>query len=270
VSSTFTDLQAHRAAVVSAADSVSTEARGMEIFGARPGAPREECLSEVRKAHIFVLILGMRYGSVDLESGLAFTHLEYLEAQRMSIPCLVYLIDESAHLILPKHADVGDGGVKLRDFKATVQRVHTVSFFSSAEDLQAKSAGDLAALLRSERFGDDPAVLSSVVAELPKAKWLNSDRFEFLRGKMGQLAERAGHPSVLKEVLEFLLVGDRQSATFLLVKKSALGMREAIDLCMGIENVLREVVEFGLARLAEDKPGGPAANMPNNGNSGGT
>ena len=240
----------------------------MEIFGARPGAPREECLSEVRKAHIFVLILGMRYGSVDLESGLAFTHLEYLEAQRMSIPCLVYLIDESAHLILPKHADVGDAGVKLRDFKATVQRAHTVSFFSSAEDLRAKSAGDLAALLQSERFGDDPAVLSSVVAELPKAKWLNSDRFEFLRGKMGQLAERAGHPSVLKEVLEFLLVGDRQSATFLLVKKSALGMREAIDLCMGIEDILREVVEFGLARLAKGKPE-PAANMPNKENSGG-
>ncbi|HRJ47615.1 MAG TPA: DUF4062 domain-containing protein [Opitutaceae bacterium] len=111
ISSTFTDLEAHRAALFSALAEVNAKVHGMEFFGSRPGAPKEECLAEVRRAHIFVLVLGMRYGSLDVESGLSFTHLEYLESQRLSLPCLVYLIDESKHLVLPKDVDIGDLGV---------------------------------------------------------------------------------------------------------------------------------------------------------------
>ena len=79
ISSTFNDLQDHRAALFAVLSDAGAKVQGMELFGSRPGAPKDECLAEVRKAHIFVLVLGMRYGSIDAESGLSFTHLEYLE-----------------------------------------------------------------------------------------------------------------------------------------------------------------------------------------------
>ena len=86
VSSTYDDLRDHRVAVEQALHRLEALVRGMEFFGSRPGRPKDECLAEVRKCRAYVGIFGTRYGSVDPESGLSLTHLEFLEAQRLGIP----------------------------------------------------------------------------------------------------------------------------------------------------------------------------------------
>lgn len=258
ISSTFTDLQVHRTALFSALSEVSAKIHGMEFFGARPGAPKEECLAEVRKAHIFGLLLGMRYGSLDDETGLSFTHLEYLESLRLSLPCLVYLMDESRHTVLPKDVDIGEVGVKLKTLKETVSRSHVVSFYDSPEDLRKRFTVDLASLFEREKLGIESRELEVVVSKLPRVTWLNEERLDFLIKELGELGSSYSRRLVIKEVLEFLLVGDRQSAVFLTAKHTELDMRKSIDLCMAIEKRLQATIKRGLSNL-ETKAGAKTA-----------
>lgn len=231
---------------------------GMEFFGSRPGAPKEECLAEVRRAHIFVLLLGMRYGSLDTDTGLSFTHLEYIESQRLGLPCLVYIIDEARHPVFPKNVDIGDFGVKLKTLKEAVAQSHVVSLFTSPEDLKTRFASDIATLFEREKLGIESRELEVVVSKLPRVTWLNEERLVFLIKELGDLGASYSRQSVIKEVLEFVLVGDRQSAVFLTAKHSGLDFRKSIDLCIAIEDKLQSVIKRGVSILEETK----GANRP--------
>lgn len=65
--------------------------RVMESRGAAAGTALENCLRWVRESHVYVGILGMCYGSRETTSGISFAELEYDEAMRLRLPCLVYL-----------------------------------------------------------------------------------------------------------------------------------------------------------------------------------
>jgi hypothetical protein len=54
---------------------------------------------------VYLGVFGMRYGSIDEESGRSITELEYREARRAGLPCMIYLIDESRAPVLPIHVD---------------------------------------------------------------------------------------------------------------------------------------------------------------------
>lgn len=259
ISSTFADLQTHRQLIFDVVGSQKGKAHGMEFFGSRPGAPKEECLAEVRKAHIFVLILGMRYGSIDADSGFSFTQLEYAEAQRLSLPTLAYLIDESRHLVLPKDVEVGEAASNLRVLKEAVSRSHVVSMFTSPEDLREKFIRDLKGLFDREKFGAESRELEALVSKLPRITWIDDEMLDFLIKKLGDLSSPYERKTVIKEVLEFLLVGDRQSAVFLTAKHSNLDIRKSITHCMRIDDKLREIVEFGYEELRKKKEANQSA-----------
>ena len=104
ISSTFADLERHRSLVRDAVAKLELGSKAMELFGALPDTPKEECLRLVRSAQAFVGIFGMRYGHVDPETGKSLTQLEYEEAQALCLPTLVYLINEDTHPVLPKRA----------------------------------------------------------------------------------------------------------------------------------------------------------------------
>lgn len=191
----------------------------------------------------------MRYGSLDADSGLSFTHLEYLESRRLDLPCMVYMMDEATHQVLPRDVDVGDAGVKLKTFKETLSRSHVVSFFGSADDLRQKFAGDLASLVEREKIGIESRELEVVVSKLPRISWLNDERLEFLINELGELGVRYTRRLVIKEVLEFLLTGDRQAAVFLTAKHTNLDIRKSISLCMDIEKRLQATIKRGLMNL---------------------
>lgn len=119
----------------------------MELFGALPDTPKEECLRLVRSANVYVGIFAMRYGSVDPLSGKSMTQLEYEEAQAIRLPSLIYVMDEETHHVLPKHVDTGASAEKLRSLKSTLKKSHVVNFFSSPEDLVAKTTQDVVRLV---------------------------------------------------------------------------------------------------------------------------
>lgn len=64
LSSTAEDLGAHRAKVTTALEELGQRAVRMEIFGARDGAPLEECQKLARGADALVVCVAYRYGWV--------------------------------------------------------------------------------------------------------------------------------------------------------------------------------------------------------------
>lgn len=142
VSSTFTDLQIYRRKIQDALTQLEAVVRGMEQFGSKPGSPVEECLKVVQSCQLYVGVFGMRYGSVPDGQDKSMTHIEYDEAQRLGLPSLIYILNEN-HPIPAKDVETGAGAEKLQTLKEQLKKRHTVSFFTTPEDLQARIMHDV-------------------------------------------------------------------------------------------------------------------------------
>jgi hypothetical protein len=122
----------------------------MEIFGARTAKPIQTCIEEVKKSTIFIGFLGMRYGSIDSESGKSFVQIEYETAINEKIETLMYIIDEEKSLVPPKYVDKYENAKKLQDFKEHLRRTHTVETFTTSDDLVKKIDRDIVQLIREK------------------------------------------------------------------------------------------------------------------------
>ena len=135
VSSTYDDMVDYREAVLFALTSIEVLPRGMEQFVSAPEKSLDICLAEVRRCQLFIAIVAMRYGSVDIETDKSYSELEYEEAVKNGIPVLAFIIDENECPILPKYVDTGDLANRLRKFKAILNTKYT-SRFKSIDDLK--------------------------------------------------------------------------------------------------------------------------------------
>lgn len=146
VSSTYEDLIPYREAAQQVLIRLEQIVKGMEFFGSSSQKPLKFCLETVKECKIYVAILGMRYGSIDEETGKSFTQLEYEEAIKNNIPTLIYIIGNDCP-VLSKYIDVDERGEKLKDFKMLLRANHMVSFFVSPEDFATKLTQDLVNVL---------------------------------------------------------------------------------------------------------------------------
>jgi hypothetical protein len=146
VSSTFTDLQIYRRKIQDALTQLEAIVRGMEQFGSKPGSPVEECLKVVQSCRLYIGVFGMRYGSIPDGHEKSMTNIEYDEAQRLKLPSLIYLLNDS-HPIPSKDVETGPNAEKLEALKEQLKRRHVVSFFTTPEDLQARIMHDVPAQL---------------------------------------------------------------------------------------------------------------------------
>lgn len=148
VSSTYEDLIPYRDEVQRVLIRLEQIIKGMEYFGSSPKKPLEVCLETVRGCKIFIGIIGMRYGSIDETTKKSFTQLEYEEAIKNKIPILMYIIDEN-YPIPPKFVDKNEKATMLSDFKTIITENHTISYFTTPEDLGKKLSSDLLSVLKS-------------------------------------------------------------------------------------------------------------------------
>lgn len=81
LSSTFQDLEPHRAAVIARLRRLDgMEVRAMEDFGARTGTPKNFCVREARECDLFIGIIGHLYGFIPDGDELSITEQEYRAA----------------------------------------------------------------------------------------------------------------------------------------------------------------------------------------------
>lgn len=137
ISSTYIDLIPHRKELWNLLHNLSLHVIGMETFGARKDKPLDTCLNEVKESDIVIFIIGMRYGSIDLNENKSYTELEYKQAIKSKKNIFVYLIDEYKAFVHPKNIDF-ENQQKLQSFKNQLKKKHTVDFFETEKDLVRK------------------------------------------------------------------------------------------------------------------------------------
>lgn len=95
VSSTYTDLIEERQAAVQAILDAGHIPAGMELFKAGNLSQLKTIYKWIDESDVYMLILGGRYGSIEKESGLSYTQLEYEYALKNNIPVFAVVLNQS-------------------------------------------------------------------------------------------------------------------------------------------------------------------------------
>lgn len=94
VSSTYTDLIEERQVAVQAILDAGHIPAGMELFKA--GKSQMKTIKKwINESDVYMLILGGRYGSIEKESDLSYTELEYNYALSKNMPVFAIILDDS-------------------------------------------------------------------------------------------------------------------------------------------------------------------------------
>ena len=103
LSSTYIDLKEIRQAAINYLEGIvgnisnaTGEIVAMECFNATENTCKEECLRELSSCNLVIGIYGQRYGSVDKESNLSMTEIEFDYAVEHDIPILAFVMCEDA------------------------------------------------------------------------------------------------------------------------------------------------------------------------------
>ncbi|MFA6562307.1 MAG: DUF4062 domain-containing protein [Verrucomicrobiia bacterium] len=160
VSSTYEDLKEYREACRRVIESMGkgwgVQFLGMEIIGPDHPPPKTASLEMVEKSDIYVGIFGMRYGSIDSQTGKSITELEYRKAKELRLPCLIFVIDDDAP-VKARCVETGLAADKLRDLKRELTDLaqgHTVYRFHSPDDLARELALCIARDLKKKTSGE--------------------------------------------------------------------------------------------------------------------
>lgn len=96
VSSTYTDLLPERQAAVSAILKAGHIPAGMELFTSADRSQMETIKQWIDESDVYMLILGGRYGSVEPNSRISYTELEYDYAVQQGKPLFAVVVTEPA------------------------------------------------------------------------------------------------------------------------------------------------------------------------------
>lgn len=93
ISSVMEELSDERRSVANAVRDLGAEPVWFEEFGGRDQDPEQAYLSEVDSSHIYIGILGTRYGRPDPATGFSATHAEYLRAVERGLRVSVWVLN---------------------------------------------------------------------------------------------------------------------------------------------------------------------------------
>lgn len=152
VSSTYRDLQRHRASVDLTLRKMGVDVIGMEQYAAEGSRPVERCKRDVELADAYVLILGWRYGYVptqDNEAAQSVTEIEYRHARVTNKPILAFLLDPETPWP-PNSMDSASANATaaaaISALRSEVGGEYLAGLFTSPEDLSSQVAAAVASL----------------------------------------------------------------------------------------------------------------------------
>ena len=227
VSSTFTDLEQHRAALMKAIEAQGLYAVAMEHDAALPdGTVIDSSLRKVHEASAYIGVISHKYGQVPDSpqgnpSGYSLTELEFREARRLGRPILIFIMGEDHDV---KRADVERDPEKTRKLDAfreevkraaadsSVQRVYQE--FNSLHEFEVaatQSIAELRRLLDGQRASaltsrpDDADEILAPPALYAEPRYIGSHAFvgraAELQTLSGWAAPEDPHPMLLFEAI---------------------------------------------------------------------
>lgn len=139
VSSTFTDLEQHRAALIDAINRYGLHPKVMEYSGASPRTVVDASLDMVRDSAGYICLISFRYGQIldcahRNPDGKSITELEFDEALRLDRPILLFIMDN--HPVLPKHVETDSDKIdKLNAFRERAKKISSDSNIERVYDV---------------------------------------------------------------------------------------------------------------------------------------
>lgn len=155
VSSTYTDLIEERQAAVEAILDAGHIPAGMELFKA--GKSQMNTIKKwIDESDVYMLILGGRYGSIEEESGLSYTELEYQYALSKNMPVFAIVLKDS--FLLTKASSMGrdvifeKNNIEKYDAFKTLVKSKMVKFIDNVDQISGNIHAQLNYLLNSTEY----------------------------------------------------------------------------------------------------------------------
>jgi hypothetical protein len=215
VSSTFTDLEQHRAAIIDAIHEHKMHANVMEYDSAKPAVDViDSSLGMVRESAGYICLISLKYGQTPEcrkrnPDRLSITELEFNEALRLNRPILLFIMG-GKHLGTMDSFEIdSDKRKKLDAFRERAKKASPTSLvnrvyaqFNSLEDFKDKigsSLAELSMLLKTapadtERKGskaDEPKPIPTPPAFYAEPDYIGSHRFVGRDAELQQLSDWA-------------------------------------------------------------------------------
>lgn len=120
---------------------ISVEA--MENFNATATPPISECKKRLEDSQVYLLVIGEMYGTIDKESGLSITEIEYEHAQKLytegRIKDLWIIKPTSKYVPNSEHKDSDEEKIrKLKEFREKVCKNVTPRHYDNLDDLKSE------------------------------------------------------------------------------------------------------------------------------------
>jgi hypothetical protein len=150
ISSTFKDLEAHRAKVIAGLRTLhNVQLLAMEDWTAHPDQPKDLCLKRVGEADIFVAIIGHLHGFVPQGDAHSITQSEYEEAVKQGKPILAFVAPDA--FAVPPKLVREDPNLEAQDaLRERILQAHTADLkWTSPEDLATRVIAAVSDQLRT-------------------------------------------------------------------------------------------------------------------------
>ncbi len=142
VSSTYLDLREERQAVIQGLLEADCIPAGMELFPASDSDKWSLIQGVINDSDYYLLIIGGRYGSVDPESDLSYTEMEFDYAVGVGKPIMAFLHGETGSISADKSELNPSMRVKLDAFRAKAEQ-RMVKYWTTPEELDGAVAKSL-------------------------------------------------------------------------------------------------------------------------------
>lgn len=140
ISSTYSDLVEERKKVLDILLMADCIPAGMEAFVATDTEQFEVIKKVIDLCDYYVLIIGQRYGSINPDSGISYTEMEYDYAIKNKISVLVFALDEQVILPDDKKENDLEKIEKLKAFRAKALTNRLCSIWKNTDELVGKVA----------------------------------------------------------------------------------------------------------------------------------
>lgn len=162
ISSTYTDLIDERKLIIDALLKMDFIPAGMEMFVASDTEQFKVITKVIDLCDYYLLIIGKRYGTINEDTQISYTEMEYNYAMSKGIPVLVFVLDENISLSPDKEETDSLKRAKLKSFRNRAMKNRLATIWKNQTELALNV----------------PIALTKLIKDFPAPGWVRADTIE--------------------------------------------------------------------------------------------